>query len=179
MAGFKDAVMDISAWDFGFSDLKNAVSLLTAKGKDKQELVNLYGRSAEAAKFEDKYNPDSYRYGKIAGASIPFALQFVGTGGGFKSIGSAVSKKATSIAEKYALEGLKKQVVKGLGVAVGDIARAYTMSGTVQGMNTISDILMRSAGELTVDKQGNYQLKSDEPLLKSIYKGVTASAIEN
>ena len=38
---------------------------------------------------------------------------------------------------------------------------------------------MRSAGELTVDKQGNYQLKSDEPLLKSIYKGVTASAIEN
>lgn len=179
LAGFKDAVMDISAWDFGFSDLKNAVSLLTAKGKDKQELVNLYGRSAEAAKFEDKYNPDSYRYGKIAGASIPFALQFVGTGGGFKSIGSAVSKKATSIAEKYALEGLKKQVVKGLGVAVGDIARAYTMSGTVQGMNTISDILMRSAGELTVDKQGNYQLKSDESLLKSIYKGVTASAIEN
>lgn len=179
LAGFKDAVMDISAWDFGFSDLKNAVSLLTAKGKDKQELVNLYGRSAEAAKFEDKYNPDSYRYGKIAGASIPFALQFVGTGGGFKSIGSAVSKKATSIAEKYALEGLKKQVVKGLGVAVGDIARAYTMSGTVQGLNTISDILTRSAGELTVDKQGNYQLKSDEPLLKSIYKGVTASAIEN
>lgn len=179
LAGFKDAVMDISAWDFGFSDLKNAVSLLTAKGKDKQELVNLYGRSAEAAKFEDKYNPDSYRYGKIAGASIPFALQFVGTGGGFKSIGSAVSKKATSIAEKYALEGLKKQIVKGLGVAVGDIARAYTMSGTVQGLNTISDILNRSAGELTVDKQGNYQLKSDEPLLKSIYKGVTASAIEN
>lgn len=179
LAGFKDAVMDISAWDFGFSDLKNAVSLLTAKGKDKQELVNLYGRSAEAAKFEDKYNPDSYRYGKIAGASIPFALQFVGTGGGFKSIGSAVSKKTTSIAEKYALEGLKKQVVKGLGVAVGDIARAYTMSGTVQGLNTISDILTRSAGELTVDKQGNYQLKSDEPLLKSIYKGVTASAIEN
>lgn len=178
-SGFKDAIMDISAWDFGFSDLKNSIALLTAKGKDKQELVNLYGRSAEAAKFEDKYNPDSYRYGKIAGASIPFALQFVGTGGGFKSIGSAVSKKATSIAEKYALEGLKKQVVKGLGVAVGDIARAYTMSGTVQGMNTISDILMRSAGELTVDKQGNYQLKSDEPLLKSIYKGVTASAIEN
>ena len=90
-----------------------------------------------------------------------------------------MSKKATSIAEKYALEGLKKQVVKGLGVAVGDIARAYTMSGTVQGLNTISDILNRSAGELTVDKQGNYQLKSDEPLLKSIYKGVTASAIEN
>ena len=178
-SGFKDAIMDISAWDFGFSDLKNSIALLTAKGKDKQELVNLYGRSAEAAKFEDKYNPDSYRYGKIAGASIPFALQFVGTGGGFKSIGSAVSKKATSIAEKYALEGLKKQVVKGLGVAVGDIARAYTMSGTVQGMNTISDILMRSAGELTVDKQGNYQLKSDESLLKSIYKGVTASAIEN
>lgn len=179
LAGFKDAVMDISAWDFGFSDLKNAVSLLTAKGKDKQELVNLYGRSAEAAKFEDKYNPDSYRYGKIAGTSIPYALQFAGTDGGFKSIGSALSKKATSIAEKYALEGLKKQVVKGLGVAVGDIARAYTMSGTVQGLNTISDILTRSAGELTVDKQGNYQLKSDEPLLKSIYKGVTASAIEN
>lgn len=178
-SGFKDAIMDISAWDFGFSDLKNSIALLTAKGKDKQELVNLYGRSAEAAKFEDKYNPDSYRYGKIAGASIPFALQFVGTGGGFKSIGSAVSKKATSIAEKYALEGLKKQVVKGLGVAVGDIARAYTMSGTIQGLNTISDILNRSAGELTVDKQGNYQLKSDEPLLKSIYKGVTASAIEN
>ena len=171
--------MDISAWDFGFSDLKNAVSLLTAKGKDKQELVNLYGRSAEAAKFEDKYNPDSYRYGKITGTSIPYALQFAGTNGGFKSIGSALSKKATSIAEKYALKGLKKQVVKGLGVAVGDIARAYTMSGTVQGLNTISDILTRSAGELTVDKQGNYQLKSDEPLLKSIYKGVTASAIEN
>lgn len=179
LAGFKDAVMDISAWDFGFSDLKNAVSLLTAKGKDKQELVNLYGRSAEAAKFEDKYNPDSYRYGKIAGTSIPYALQFAGTDGGFKSIGSALSKKATSIAEKYALEGLKKQVVKGLGVAVGDIARAYTMSGTVQGLNTISDILTRSAGELTVDKQGNYQLKSDEPLLESIYKGVTASAIQN
>ena len=178
-SGFKDAIMDISAWDFGFSDLKNGIALLTAKGNDKQELVNLYGKSSEATKFEDKYNPDSYRYGKIAGASIPFALQFVGTGGGFKSIGSAVSKKATSIAEKYALEGLKKQVVKGLGVVAGDIARAYTMSGTIQGLNTISDILNRSAGELTVDKQGNYQLKSDEPLLKSIYKGVTASAIEN
>lgn len=178
-SGFKDAIMDISAWDFGFSDLKNSIALLTAKGNDKQELVNLYGRSAEAAKFEDKYNPDTYRYGKIAGASIPFALQFVGTGGGFKSIGSAVSKKATSIAEKYALEGLKKQVVKGLGVVAGDIARAYTMSGTIQGLNTISDILNRSAGELTVDKQGNYQFKSDEPLLKSIYKGVTASAIQN
>lgn len=178
-SGFKDAIMDISAWDFGFSDLKNSIALLTAKGNDKQELVNLYGKSSEATKFEDKYNPDSYRYGNIAGASIPFALQFVGTGGGFKSIGSAVSKKATSIAEKYALEGLKKQVVKGLGVVAGDIARAYTMSGTIQGLNTISDILNRSAGELTVDKQGNYQLKSDEPLLKSIYKGVTASAIEN
>lgn len=179
LAGFKDAVMDISAWDFGFSDLKNSIALLTAKGNDKQELVNLYGRYAEAAKFEDKYNPDSYRYGKIAGTSMPYALQFAGTGGGFKSIGSAVSKKAISIAEKYALEGLKKQVVKGLGVVAGDIARAYTMSGTIQGLNTISDILNRSAGELTVDKQGNYQLKSDEPLLKSIYKGVTASAIEN
>lgn len=179
LAGFKDAVMDISAWDFGFSDLKNSIALLTAKGNDKQELVNLYGRYAEAAKFEDKYNPDSYRYGKIAGTSMPYALQFAGTDGGFKSIGSAVSKKATSIAEKYALEGLKKQVVKGLGVVAGDIARAYTMSGTIQGLNTISDILMRSAGELTVDKQGNYQLKSDEPLLKSIYKGVTASAIQN
>lgn len=178
-SGFKDAIMDISAWDFGFSDLKNSIALLTAKGNDKQELVNLYGKSSEATKFEDKYNPDSYRYGKIAGASIPFALQFVGTGGGFKSIGSAVSKKATSIVEKYALEGLKKQVVKGLGVVAGDIARAYTMSGTIQGLNTISDILNRSAGELTVDKQGNYQLKSEEPLLKSIYKGVTASAIEN
>lgn len=178
-SGFKDAIMDISAWDFGFSDLKNSIALLTAKGNDKQELVNLYGRYAEAAKFEDKYNPDSYRYGKITGTSMPYALQFAGTGGGFKSIGSAVSKKATSIAEKYALEGLKKQVVKGLGVVAGDIARAYTMSGTIQGLNTISDILMRSAGELTVDKQGNYQLKSDESLLKSIYKGVTASAIEN
>lgn len=42
----------------------------------------------------------------------------------------------------------RENAVKYLGVAAGDILAGYTLSGTLQGMGTLGDIMQRKAGDI-------------------------------
>lgn len=105
---------------------------------------------------------------------------FIGSGGGFRTLSEGVAKGAVKWAERKALQGIEKNAVKYLGVAAGDILAGYTLSGTLQGMGTLGDIMQRKAGDIEYNtEKGEYELVNPRGWTESVYKGATASMIDN
>lgn len=180
MRALKDTAGNLRSWDLGYSDMIKGMHLVFGTEQDKKELANLLGNAERAKNFEQKTISDFARYVQIAGQSLPFAAQFMATGGGFSGLSKGISKGAINWAEKRALQGFKKAAVKYLGVAAGDVVAGYTLSGTLQGMSTLGDIMQRKAGDIVYNQEkGEYEIANPNGWIESTYKGATASMIEN
>lgn len=180
MRALKDTAGNLRSWDLGYSDMIKGMHLVFGTEQDKKELANLLGNAERAKNFEQKAISDFARYVQIGGQSLPFMATFVGSGGGFRTLSEGVAKGAVKWAERKALQGIQKNVVKYLGVAAGDILAGYTLSGTLQGMGTLGDIMQRRAGDIEYNtEKGEYELVNPRGWAESAYKGATASMIDN
>lgn len=180
MRALKDTAGNLRSWDLGYSDMIKGMHLVFGTEQDKKELANLLGNAERAKNFEQKAISDFARYVQIGGQSLPFMATFVGSGGGFRTLSEGVAKGAAKWAERKALQGIQKNAVKYLGVAAGDILAGYTLSGTLQGMGTLGDIMQRRAGDIEYNtEKGEYELVNPRGWAESAYKGATASMIDN
>ncbi len=179
LRGLANTAGNIRTWDLGMSDFNTGLALLTSRGEKRQELVNLLGGAQKAASLEDQTTNNIYRWAKIAGESLPFAATFMATGGGFANIGKAAGNRALRIAERRAIDGLAKNVVKNMGVGLGEVASSYLLATTAQGLGTAGDIMRRRTGEIQQGSDGNYELVNGSSWGEAVYKGATAAAIEN
>lgn len=180
MRALKDTAGNLRSWDLGYSDMIKGMHLVFGTEQDKKELANLLGNAERAKNFEQKAISDFARYVQIGGQSLPFMATFVGSGGGFRTLSEGVAKGAVKWAERKALQGIQKNAVKYLGVAAGDILAGYTLSGTLQGMGTLGDIMQRRAGDIEYNtEKGEYELVNPRGWAESAYKGATASMIDN
>lgn len=180
MRALKDTAGNLRSWDLGYSDMIKGMHLVFGTEQDKKELANLLGNAERAKNFEQKAISDFARYVQIGGQSLPFMATFVGSGGGFRTLSEGVAKGAVKWAERKALQGIQKNAVKYLGVAAGDILAGYTLSGTLQGMSTLGDIMQRRAGDIEYNtEKGEYELVNPRGWAESAYKGATASMIDN
>ena len=179
LRGLANTAGNIRTWDLGMSDFNTGLALLTSRGEKRQELVNLLGGAQRAASIEDQTTNNIYRWAKIAGESLPFAATFMATGGGFTNIGKAAGNRALRIAERRAIDGLAKNVVKNMGVGLGEVASSYLLATTAQGLGTAGDIMRRRTGEIQQGSDGKYELVNGNSWGEAIYKGATAAAIEN
>lgn len=180
MRALKDTAGNLRSWDLGYSEMIKGMHLVFGTEQDKKELANLLGNAEKAKSFEQKAISDFARYVQIGGQSLPFMATFAGSGGGFRTLSEGVAKGAVKWAERKALQGIQKNAVKYLGVAAGDILAGYTLSGTLQGMGTLGDIMQRRAGDIEYNtEKGEYELVNPRGWAESAYKGATASMIDN
>lgn len=180
MRALKDTAGNLRSWNLGYSDMIKGMHLVFGTEQDKKELANLLGNAERAKNFEQKAISDFARYVQIGGQSLPFMATFIGSGGGFRTLSEGVAKGAVKWAERKALQGIEKNAVKYLGVAAGDILAGYTLSGTLQGMGTLGDIMQRKAGDIEYNtEKGEYELVNPRGWTESVYKGATASMIDN
>ena len=184
--GFLDAAKNPSTWTFGATDFQNMSQLMRIKGKvdageeltdDEQSLLKNTMANGYAQQMFGENRGFMYRAGGISMQALPFVAEFMATGG-FSSITQMGANAGTRVAEKFALEGLKKTILRNTGVLMGDIASGFLMANTTGAARTGADIMERNIGQVTMDEEGNYQFEGGKSLGRSIYEGEVASTLE-
>lgn len=200
--GFIDAAKNPSTYTFGLTDLMTMSSLNKIKNKidtAKENGVEPELTAAEQSLLENTVNKSIvdqqygdnrgflYRAGGISMQALPFVGEFILTGG-FSAISQAGANAGTRLAEKMALEGFKKSLVRNTGVLAGDIAAGWAMANTTGAMRTGSDIMQRHMGEVTINPEGQYDfghydengqfIRGGKSLGRSIYEAEVANTLE-
>ena len=162
--GFGRVAGDFRTWDFGMSDMRDALTMMNAddlKGDNATEGEReshdmMMGAIHEKQQAEERYggNADFWnRAGVMTGYMPSFMLDFILTGGGFKGL-STFSKGSTKVtakvigketAEKMAHQGFKSYIkengVRGLG--------QYATDWTIKALGTTADDLLVRAPAMT------------------------------
>lgn len=162
--GFGRVAGDFRTWDFGMSDMRNALTMMNAddlKGENategEREAYNeMMGALYNKGQAEQMYGGNAgfwNRAGMMTGHMPAFMLDFGITGGGFKGINvlsKAGTKAATKVVGKETVEQMAKQGfktyvkdngVKGLG--------QYATNWTIKALGTTADDLLLRAPLMT------------------------------
>ena len=162
--GFGRVAGDFRTWDFGMSDMRDALTMMNAddlKGENategEREAYNeMMGALYNKGQAEQMYGGNAgfwNRAGMITGHMPAFMLDFGITGGGFKGINvlsKAGTKAATKVVGKETVEQMAKQGfktyvkdngVKGLG--------QYATNWTIKALGTTADDLLLRAPLMT------------------------------
>ena len=198
--GFGEVVGDIKTWDFGYSGLMDAMTMLDAskpspKGRPKTEAQKaaqqtMLEQTAEAQAAQAAYGEnDSFwnRAGVMTGEMLPFMLDFAlmggsnsGTSAVTRTIDAVLLKTLRSAAPKVARNKAAQWTVKALGAMPEDLLyRAPLMTNTVQGMKTTADIIDRKLGDVVVRDDGTYDFSNDKTWGSAIWQGEANAIIEN
>jgi len=203
--GFKNT-LNLSNWDFGFTDLGVAATLSRIKDKtergeeltseEKALLVNTVNANVSEQEAADRLG-GWYRAGKITGQSLPFSAQFAlamatgGTSGLISFTSKAATKGATRFfgdaVGKAFLKQTAREIVrttgrglsKAAGTAAGEIAASAAIATTTGAGTTAADVINRHSGQVVQDESGNYRFDGGENWGKAIYKGIANATIEN
>lgn len=184
--GFVDAAKNPSTWTFGITDLQNMTQLMRIKDKvdggeqltdDEETLLKNTMANGYAQQMFGENRGFMYRAGGISMQALPFVAEFVATGG-FSSLTQMGASAGEKVAEKFALEGLKKTILRNTGVVMGDIASSFIMANTTGAARTGADIMQRHTGQVTMDEEGNYKFDGGKGIGQSIYEGEVASTLE-
>ncbi len=184
--GFVDAAKNPSTWTFGVTDLQNMTQLMRIKDKvdggeqltdDEETLLKNTMANGYAQQMFGENRGFMYRAGVISMQALPFVAEFVATGG-FSSLTQMGASAGEKVAEKFALEGLKKTILRNTGVVMGDIASSFIMANTTGAARTGADIMQRHTGQVTMDEEGNYKFEGGKGIGQSIYEGEVASTLE-
>ncbi len=198
--GFGEVVGDIKTWDFGYSGLLDAMTMLDASKPSPKALPKteaqkaaqqtMLEQTAETQAAQAAYGQnDSFwnRAGVMTGEMLPFMLDFAlmggsnsGTSAVTRTIDAALLKTLRSAAPKVARNKAVQWTVKALGAMPEDLLyRAPLMTNTVQGMKTASDIIDRKLGDVVVREDGTYDFSNDKTWGSAIWQGEANAIIEN
>ena len=162
--GFGRVAGDFRTWDFGMSDMRDALTMMNAddlKGENATEgergaYNEMMGALYNKGQAEQMYGGNAgfwNRAGMMTGHMPAFMLDFGITGGGFKGINvlsKAGTKAATKVVGKETVEQMAKQGfktyvkdngVKGLG--------QYATNWTIKALGTTADDLLLRAPLMT------------------------------
>ena len=200
--GFIDAAKNPSTFTFGLTDMFTASSLSKIKNKidaAKGKGVEPELTPAEQALLENTFNKNMvdqqygdnrgflYRAGGISMQALPFIGEFYMTGG-FSAFTQAGANAGTKMAEKMALEGFKKTLLRNTGVVAGDIAAGWAMANTTGFMRTYADYKQRRMGDVTINPEGQYDfghydendnfIRGGKGAAQSFYEAQVAQTLE-
>lgn len=199
--GFGEVVGDIKTWDFGYSGLMDAMTMLDATSKpspnrpaktdaQKEAEQIMLEQTYEAQQAQSAYGQnDSFwnRAGVMTGEMLPFMLDFAIMGGA-KSGSSLVTRNLDAIllrslhkaAPKAARNKAVQWTTKALGAMPEDLLyRAPLMTNTVQGMKTSADIIDRKLGDVVIRDDGTYDFSNDKTWGSAVWQGEANAIIEN
>lgn len=199
--GFGEVVGDIKTWDFGYSGLMDAMTMLDATSKpssnrrpktdaQKEAEQTMLEQAYKAQEAQASYGQnDSFwnRAGVMTGEMLPFMLDFAIMGGA-KSGSSLVTRNLDAIllrslhkaAPKVARNKAVQWTTKALGAMPEDLLyRAPLMTNTVQGMKTSADIIDRKLGDVVIREDGTYDFSNDKTWGSAIWQGEANAIIEN
>lgn len=179
--GTGQAITDVSAWDFGFTDLRHAMSTKFLADKvergdeltesDQIALQDLALTNAVMSEFD---LGRGYRWGDITGTSLSFMKDFALTGGfggwsgvtarGTSAVASRLAPKltakaATRLAEREVLSRVAQrgflQFAKNEGMAgVGALLKEQSLPWAVKALGTTADDLLVRAPMMVNTVQG-------------------------
>lgn len=195
-------ITDIGAWDFGITDLKDAMMMypLARKMQNGENItqddfmsLKLLAQANEADAVENAVMPSSYNMFKGSLQSVPFTVQF-GAGKTFAEGAASVvnkaatravkgailkagSKKALRAAEKVAEKAAESKILKFCGMLGKDFEKAFVMENTTGAATTGAEILNRHIGTVTESDDG-FKMEG-ESLPTAIIKGEISQNIES
>lgn len=195
-------ITGIGAWDFGVTDLKDAMMMypLAKKMQNGENItqddfmsLKLLAQANEADAVENAVMPSSYNMFKGSLQSVPFTVQF-GAGKTFAEGAASVvnkaatravkgailkagSKKALRAAEKVAEKAAESKILKFCGMLGKDFEKAFVMENTTGAATTGAEILNRHIGTVTESDDG-FKMEG-ESLPTAIIKGEISQNIES
>ena len=190
--GFLDTAKNPSTLTFGLTDFDDMLQLMRIKSKidsAKESGLEPQLSPAEQQLMESSYLNNyaqsaygenrgfMYRAGGISMQALPFVAEFMATGG-LSAISQKGAELGTKAAEKLALEGLKKSLVKNLGVVAGDVAAGWAMANTTGLFRTAGDVMQRNVGQVAINEDGNLGFEGGKSLGRSIYEAEVANTLE-
>ena len=187
--GFTDAGTS-DTWLMGLPSLQDNGQLLRAKRKlergeeltrSERAMLDATVMAADASARYGKNRGKMYEYGQMAMHSLPFMLQFIGTGGGL-GLAMKAGKSAGDVAAGLTANALGKWILKQTGRALGSVGGAVAegalMANTIGAAGTAGDIIRRYVGDATVDENGANIFEGGKSLPRSVYEGEVASSLE-
>lgn len=195
-------ITDIGAWDFGITDLKDAMMMypLARKMQNGENItqddfmsLKLLAQANDADAVENAVMPSSYNMFKGSLQSVPFTVQF-GAGKTFAEGAASVvnkaatravkgailkagGKKALRAAEKVAEKAAESKILKFCGMLGKDFEKAFVMENTTGAATTGAEILNRHIGTVTESDDG-FKMEG-ESLPTAIIKGEISQNIES
>lgn len=167
--GFGRAMTDFRTWDFGISDLSDAMTMMNAEhysSPNATEGERKAGREMLKAIYDKQQAEQMYgenvsfwnRAGAMTGEMLPFMVDFALSGGGFEALNVAGKEAARASAKLIGKEALKK--ISELGVK--GYAKKYGVRGvgrmagnwTIKALGTTADDLLIRAPLMTNTVQG-------------------------
>lgn len=193
--GFWEKISKASTLDFGATDFKTNLDVLSAAKKYEagQSLSNeeeaLLDAIALEAAASGEFAEDlgrGYKAGQTTAESLPFMAEFMinpATGTG-KAVSKAAAKRIITNFGKEAAKSTIGKIARNSVRVAGDIAGAGIMAGTTGAMRTTADAIDRATGEVNtiIDEDGYYRFggtDEGDDIGKSLAKAYTASTIEN
>ena len=195
-------ITGIGAWDFGVTDLKDAMMMypLAKKMQNGENItqddfmsLKLLAQANEADAVENAVMPSSYNMFKGSLQSVPFTVQFgaektfaegaasVVNKAATRAVKGAIlkagSKKALRAAEKVAEKAAESKILKFCGMLGKDFEKAFVMENTTGAATTGAEILNRHIGTVTESDDG-FKMEG-ESLPTAIIKGEISQNIES
>lgn len=195
-------ITGIGAWDFGVTDLKDAMIMypLAKKMQNGENItqddfmsLKLLAQANEADAVENAVMPSSYNMFKGSLQSVPFTVQFLAGGEFAKGATTVIDKAATKMvkdailkaggkkalraAEKVAEKAADSKIIKFCGMLGKDFRQAFVMENTTGAATTGAEILNRHIGTVTESDDG-FKMEG-ESLPTAIIKGEISQNIES
>ena len=195
-------ITDIGAWDFGITDLKDAMMMypLARKMQNGENItqddfmsLKLLAQANDADAVENAVMPSSYNMFKGSLQSVPFTVQFGAVKTFAEGAASVVNKAATRAvkgailkaggkkalraAEKVAEKAAESKILKFCGMLGKDFEKAFVMENTTGAATTGAEILNRHIGTVTESDDG-FKMEG-ESLPTAIIKGEISQNIES
>lgn len=189
--GLGDKLFDVSTWDMGLTDMKDATILKEALDsydagrpltEEQQALLDAKAVELATQAYFGSYLGRGYKAGQVTAEAIPFMIEMA------INPASAMGKSAGNMMARYALKrfgkgAATKALSRGARVA-GDIAGASTMAATTGIGRVASDATERMAGQVQFATDENSQsvfaghTEGEDPAT-AVAKAFGSTTIEN
>ena len=194
MRGIADGLADVDMWTLGLTSLGEGMNMARVAKQirggheaDSAEalMIDAIIKNGDVQQALEENSTMGYRGARMFGQMLPFMGQIMATGGfgGVADLGTAAGRRwAMDYIKKHGAEAFRNRmaanILKGTGVALGDIAAGFANATTLGIGNTVNDALQRYTGQAVVDETGDYTFAGGDELWRAFGKALTSQTKE-
>ena len=194
MRGIADGLADVDMWTLGLTSLGESMNMARVAKQirggheaDSAEalMIDAIIKNGDVQQALEENSTMGYRGARMFGQMLPFMGQIMATGGfgGVADLGTAAGRRwAKDYIKKHGVEAFRNRmaanILKGTGVALGDIAAGFANATTLGIGNTVNDALQRYTGQAVVDESGDYTFAGGDELWRAFGKALTSQTKE-